>query len=70
MDENLRRLKQVFIVFLGGKYEEYYFDNERNTIGKFMDEGWGRFYNLTSKRWEWINMNMIVKFYYGDEEQV
>lgn len=68
MSENLGQLQQVYIVFLGGMCEEYYFDSERNSIGRLMDDGCGRFYNPLSDRWEWINMKLVVKVYYGKDK--
>lgn len=67
MAEKLENLQQIFIVFEGSQSEEYYFDNQRNTLGKFMEEGWGHFYHSYLGRWEFINMQKIVKIYYGNQ---
>ncbi|PEJ37516.1 hypothetical protein CN689_01045 [Peribacillus butanolivorans] len=66
MAKNLENLRQVFIVFVEGQCEEYYFDNQQASIGKFMDEGWGHFYQPILERWEFINMQKIRKMYYGE----
>ncbi|KJL04355.1 hypothetical protein N178_12560 [Priestia aryabhattai B8W22] len=63
---NIESLRQVFVVLMNDQPVEYYFDYQNGaTLGRFMDEGWGHFYQPHLRRWEFINMKHIVKVYYG-----
>jgi hypothetical protein len=67
-EDNIENLEKVGIVFVGGFSTKYYFDKSKESLGSFMKDGWGHFYNPEDKRWEFINMQRIEKIYYDREK--